>query len=666
MIRVPAEWRCAQYDCLLVQITHDTFFLCRSVPLPYPTTIYTLTTKVRLPIDEARRLLICQDVIEREERAVRWMDRSNANIMWSYNLFGIHPGAADELPADVSKLTFHCVSQTCILQSVVCRGLRLDVRATVALLSASMMGCYVIPGSVVDTANGSYEVVQIEKKSGTGLGIVGGGCRVRLNNTTAVSVGGNCTLPSRPVGLDDAVIQIETVLSMIKKDAGKASGVLVHGPRGCGVGSLIIYCLRSQPEIELLPWSTTFDASFLRRKIRGSIVALYLPSCERFFPVQDDDFARLTLRKLLKDVNLLTVSLNGHQPSVLVVASTHQLGSCCAEGVLKSFFSVQVRLSLPDTNQRAALLAAVQGGQSADWIAKAQSLIGKTSADVLSIAKVGGWEYRLPFKVVRWGDIGGLREVKERLHRALVWPQRHPEVFKKFNLLHPKGILLYGPPGCAKTTLVKALCSEGHFSLIYLDSASVVSAHVGESERRVRDVFAQASQRTPCIVFFDEVEVIGAKRESGGHQAESVRLLSTLLTEMDGFIASHGVCFVGATNVPHLVDPALLRPGRFDYLVYVPLPSSKDREEILSLHLGSTAVDVSVLSALTEGFSGADLGALCTAALLELLGGNESLPSLLYDVESMMPFMKSKIQSFKRSNYNSVAIEEFHRKYVSV
>ncbi|CCW63723.1 unnamed protein product [Phytomonas sp. EM1] len=665
MIRVPADWRCARYDSLLVQLNNDRYFLCRSVIITVPTTVFTFSMKVRVPSDVARRLLKSQDVEESEEKVVRWIDQLNADATRSYTVCRMDQRAKEEFPMDVAILQFYCMSRTCTLQTVVCRGLRLDARATIALLSASLMGCYVIPDCIVDTANGSYQIVQIEKKSGTGLGMVVSGCRVRLNDSSSVCVCGNRAPLSRPVGLEDALEQLEMVLSMAEKDMREAVGILVHGPRGCGVGNLIAYCLRSRPEIELLPWTTSFDASFVGRKIRGATVALYLPSCERFFPAYEDDLARLTLRKLLKDASLLVAGVNGHSLSVLVIASTHRLGSHCAIDVLRSFFSVSICLSLPDVNQRAALFASVRGGQPTDWITNAQALIGKTSADVLSIAKAGEWRYRPPFKEVRWGSIGGLREVKERLHRALVWPQCHPEVFKKFNLSHPKGILLYGPPGCAKTTLVKALCSEGYFSLIYLDSASVVSAYVGESERRLRDVFTQASQRTPCIVFFDEVEVIGAKRENGAHQTESVRLLSTLLTEMDGFTASHGVCFVGATNVPHLVDSALLRPGRFDYLVYVPLPSAKDREEILSLHLGCAAVDVGVLAALADGFSGADLGALCTASLLELLEKNATPPACFYDTEYMMPFMKNKIQSFQKSNYDTAALEEFHRKHAS-
>ena len=186
-----------------------------------------------------------------------------------------------------------------------------------------------------------------------------------------------------------------------------------------------------------------------------------------------------------------------------------------------------------------------------------------------------------------WNDIGGLADVKERLRKALILPRLYPDAFRRFSVSPPKGILLYGPPGCAKTTLVKALCNEGLYSFIYVDCASVLSSYVGESEQFLRDIFHKGRAQAPCIVFFDEVEgVSGNRAPSSGGGGDSARLLSTLLIEIDGFatasddLDSH-VCFVGATNLPHLVDPALLRPGRFDYLVEVPLPTAAERYSII-------------------------------------------------------------------------------------
>jgi hypothetical protein len=179
--------------------------------------------------------------------------------------------------------------------------------------------------------------------------------------------------------------------------------------------------------------------------------------------------------------------------------------------------------------------------------------------------------------------IGGLTAVKARLHRCLILPITKPDTFRRLNLSPPKGVLLYGPPGCAKTTLVKALCSAAHFTLLYLDCASVLSAYVGESEQRLRDVFQRAREQAPAIIFFDEVDAIAAARKSasdGGSSGMSTRLLATLLTEMDGMTVNRDVCFVGATNLPYVLDSAVLRPGRFDQLIHVPLPSAEDRKDI--------------------------------------------------------------------------------------
>ena len=169
-----------------------------------------------------------------------------------------------------------------------------------------------------------------------------------------------------------------------------------------------------------------------------------------------------------------------------------------------------------------------------------------------------------------------------------------PEAYRRLGARPPKGVLLYGPPGTGKTTLVKAVCAEGVYSFIYVDCASVLSAYVGEAEQRLRDVFARARAQSPCLVFFDEVDAVSGRRDGGGSGGESdtAKLLSTLLIEMDGFAGGDGggpssssaaaeVCFVGATNLPHRVDSALLRPGRFDLLVHVPLPDAAERYAIL-------------------------------------------------------------------------------------
>nr|CCD13173.1 unnamed protein product [Trypanosoma congolense IL3000] len=179
----------------------------------------------------------------------------------------------------------------------------------------------------------------------------------------------------------------------------------------------------------------------------------------------------------------------------------------------------------------------------------------------------------------------------------------------------------------------------------------------------LRETFQKASRQAPCIVFFDEVDVIGGRRAMNSRDGDQTRLLSTLLTEMDGFSSVSGVCFVGATNAPHLLDDALLRPGRFDYLVYVPLPSLGDRRKILSLTLANTAADVDRLAHATEGFSGADLSALTSGVLLEILDGADEgcATDRLNDREALTQLLLERGKVFPRVVYDVGALERFSR-----
>ncbi|MFQ5647827.1 MAG: AAA family ATPase [Candidatus Aenigmatarchaeota archaeon] len=224
---------------------------------------------------------------------------------------------------------------------------------------------------------------------------------------------------------------------------------------------------------------------------------------------------------------------------------------------------------------------------------------------------------------VKWSDIGGLEEVKGLLKEVVQWPLKHPEAFKRMGIKSPSGVLLYGPPGSGKTLLAKAVANESGANFISVRGPEVFTMWVGESERKVREIFRRAKQVAPAIIFFDEVDALAPRRglEAGARVTETV--VSQILTEMSGLEELHNVVVIAATNRPDIVDPALLRPGRFDRQILVPGPDLKAREEIFKIYTSkmpvSKDVDAKKLAKETEGYTGADIEAVCREAGLYAL-----------------------------------------------
>jgi len=225
---------------------------------------------------------------------------------------------------------------------------------------------------------------------------------------------------------------------------------------------------------------------------------------------------------------------------------------------------------------------------------------------------------------VKWSDIGGLEDVKRKLREAVEWPLKHPEKFKKFGIKPPKGVLLYGPPGCGKTLLAKAVATESEANFISVKGPEIFSKWVGESEKAIREIFRKARMAAPCVIFLDEIDAIAPKRGYGyGDSGVTDRVVSQLLTEMDGLVSLEDVVVLAATNKPHLIDDALLRPGRFDRLIYIPPPDYATRLEILRVHTKgmplAKSVSLESLAKRTERYSGADLAALCREAAMNAM-----------------------------------------------
>jgi transitional endoplasmic reticulum ATPase len=222
---------------------------------------------------------------------------------------------------------------------------------------------------------------------------------------------------------------------------------------------------------------------------------------------------------------------------------------------------------------------------------------------------------------VKWEDVGGLSAVKERLREAVHWPLQYPELFAQAGLAPVKGILLAGAPGCGKTLLAKGLASQSGINFISVKGPELLSKYVGESERALREIFHKARQAAPCMIFFDEIDSLAPARGMGAADSGvTERVLSQLLTELDGIEELKGVLVLAATNRMDRLDPALLRPGRLEEIVRFPLPDVEDCKAILAVHMRGKPLAIKLtleeLAARTENFSGAELASLCARAAL--------------------------------------------------
>lgn len=721
MLQVPLSWGCSKHPAAVVVIRFPAcsslqppsstgpkgealrYSLCRVVPLARAARArYEIELMLSLDGQDSGsgempslvRRLVSQDCSPPE---THWAHISHI----SGQRFAFSPLADDEMNASLSndiqciaELTIFSPSSVRVAKSVTLCGPRKHARITPSHLSSCLLGCYVVVGAHFTVVTekekaDTYEVAQVELK-GTGgssntrvIALFGAMCKVRLNDVAPRHSNAPLSISlASPFGLEAHVSRLRQQLSRIATwPEPLCRGLLVRGPHGCGVSTVLRHCLGAHfltsLSAEVMAWRTgvcSHHNTALEACIaRARMLILVVTDFSVLFPDAEPQLAKMNLQVLQREVRGLFSSAAHHKElRVTVVSFTHQYGSC-ASGVVESFFTEQIVIVPPDTEQRAALLAHCcfdDASRSGEMLDASLELVGHTRAETIETGmrlKEGiSSNCRRPAlaKKVTWDDVGGLTDAKRELQQAIVSPQRYREVFKKFNLTAPNGVLLFGPPGCAKTTLVKALCSEGISSLLYLDSASVMSAYVGESERMLRDTFHRAAQQAPCIVFFDEVEVLGGARGSGANSDAQARLLSTVLTEMDGFTtnaAKKGVCFVGATNCPHLMDSALLRPGRFDRLIYIPLPGERDRENILSLYLRETAANTERLAELTYGFSGADLKGLCTQSLLHIVT-KVCDEALLHDGEFMDTFLAHQVEVFPRAPYDLAGIQAFHQR----
>jgi transitional endoplasmic reticulum ATPase len=257
---------------------------------------------------------------------------------------------------------------------------------------------------------------------------------------------------------------------------------------------------------------------------------------------------------------------------------------------------------------------------------------------------------------VQWADVGGLTEVKQELQEAVEWPIKKPEVFKRIGIRPPKGILLFGPPGCGKTMLARAVATESEANFISIKGPELFSKWVGESEKGIREVFRKGRSAAPSIIFFDELDSVAPRRGMGSDDgAASEHVISQLLTEMDGIEALVNVVVIGASNRPDMIDPAILRPGRFDRLIFVPPPDHATRLQILKIHTRNMplaeGVDIDQITSQAAGYSGADLEAVCREAGLISLRRNIETKSVTMEdfhdaLEEVKPSMTADMENW--------------------
>jgi transitional endoplasmic reticulum ATPase len=321
-----------------------------------------------------------------------------------------------------------------------------------------------------------------------------------------------------------------------------------------------------------------------------------------------DKFGRLEILQ----VHSRNMSFDSSVDQSRIAAVTHGFVGADLEYLCKEAAMKCLRRMLPEINLEETKLAA----ETLDRLVITQSDFEQAIKDVMPSAMR---EVFLETPDVKWDDIGGLDDVKRELQEAVEWPLKYPNLYSKIGHTVPKGILMHGPSGTGKTLLAKAVATESDANFISIKGPELLSMWVGESERGIREIFKRARQASPSVIFFDEIDSIAASRGGGTGSGTSDRIVSQLLTEMDGISELQGVVVLSATNRPDMVDPALMRPGRFDRIIMIPNPDNQTRKKIIQIHsedkpLGSE-INFQRIADITDGFSGADTSAVANTAV---------------------------------------------------
>ncbi|KAL2233502.1 cell division control protein 48 homolog B isoform X1 [Sesamum indicum] len=492
-------------------------------------------------------------------------------------------------------------------------------------------------------------------------------------------------------------------------------GLLLYGPPGTGKTSLVRAVVRECDAhlIVISPHSVhrshagesekilreAFAEATSRAKL-GKPSVIFIDEIDVLCPRRDSrreqDIRIASQLFMLMDANK-SLSTSGYH--FVVVASTNRVDAIDPALRRAGRFDAEVEVSTPNEYERCQILKLYTKklplDPSVDLEAIAASCKGYVGADIEALCReatmsalskssdvhqdggnclitVDDWKHArsvvgpsitrgvtVEVPKVSWEDIGGLKDLKKKLQQAVEWPLKHSSAFSRLGVSPIRGILLHGPPGCSKTTLAKAAACAAQASFFSLSGAELYSMYVGEGEALLRNTFRKASLAAPSIIFFDEADVVAAKRggNSSGSSIVGERLLSTLLTEMDGLEQAKGILVLAATNRPHAIDAALMRPGRFDLVLYVPPPDLEARYEILRVHTRNMKVDGDVdlhqIAQDTELFTGAELEGLCREAGIVAL--REDISATVVCNRHFQIVMRSLRPALTREEINSYA-----------
>ncbi|MFH1501292.1 MAG: CDC48 family AAA ATPase [archaeon] len=497
-------------------------------------------------------------------------------------------------------------------------------------------------------------------------------------------------------------------------------GVLLHGPPGTGK-TLLAKAVANESEAnfillngpEIMSKFYGESEKNLRDKFeeaeKTAPAIVFIDEIDAIAPKREEAFGEVERRVVSQ---LLTV-MDGLQArgKVVVIAATNRPNAIDPALRRPGRFDREVQISVPDYPGRLAILKIHTRGMplgndvnleeiariTHGFVGADLSALAKEAAmnvlrkilpklklkenepipsEMLENLKVTKKDFNDSLKVVRpsamrevlvetpnigWNDIGGLDKVKQELKEAVEWPMKYPESFVNMGIKPPRGVLLYGPPGTGKTLLAKAVAKESEANFIQVKGPSLLSMWVGKSEEGVRKVFERARQVAPCVIFFDEIDSLASRRGGGmgaGHKVTE-QVLNQMLAEMDGLEEMQNVIVLGATNRPDMLDPAILRPGRFDRIVLVPPPQKEGREEILKIHTKrmplSKDVNIKMIAEKTEGYVGADLESLAReAAMLTLRKDIKSKEVKKKEFDEAMKKVRASVSKESLERYKKI------------